>query len=92
MTVLKCPHCFNDVPFGARVCAGCGAELHYGAPPKLLACAIIFAIFVVIYVTKTLNGGPVLGSIAALAVLGGLVALMRRAFRDRVRFVRRYRT
>lgn len=30
MPNLICPHCHTEVPFGASVCTGCQAEVHYG--------------------------------------------------------------
>lgn len=29
---VTCPHCMNDVPWGAQVCRGCHAEIRYGTP------------------------------------------------------------
>lgn len=90
--MLRCPHCFTDVPNGASVCTGCGAELHYGAPPYFFGLSIVLALFIGAYVGNTLHGGKWMGLIAGTVVIVGLVALIKRAFRTRVTFRRRYRT
>ena len=28
--IITCPHCFGEVPYGAKVCRGCQAEIEYG--------------------------------------------------------------
>lgn len=32
MNQLMCPFCHNNVPYGATVCRGCGAEIDYTNP------------------------------------------------------------
>lgn len=59
---------------------------------KLLGVAVIVALAVGLYVRNGINGGRVLGAIGGFAVLGGLVVLLNRHFKDRVVFKRTYRT
>lgn len=40
-----CPHCLNEVPWGAQVCWGCQAEVSYGTPQGV---AIFFLIICVV--------------------------------------------
>lgn len=42
---VTCPHCMNEVPWGARVCRGCHAEISYGTPRAI---AIFFTVLCVI--------------------------------------------
>ena len=91
MESVKCPHCHNTVPWGARVCRGCQAELDYGAPGILILLALAAAIFAGTLVGHGLHT-PLLGVIVGIGVLYGLYRLLSRAFRHRVIFRRRYRT
>ena len=38
--MLICPHCHEQVPDGASVCRGCGAEARYGCSEPGCACFI----------------------------------------------------
>ncbi len=54
-STVTCPHCMNAVPWGARVCRGCHAEITYGTPRGV---AILFTVLCVIvgwYVTKLVH-------------------------------------
>jgi len=44
MKHLTCPHCYAEVPHGARVCRGCHAEVEYGPPGWLIVVLLIFSI------------------------------------------------
>lgn len=90
--MLRYPHCFTDVPNGASVCTGCGAELHYGAPPYFYALSIVLALFIGTYLGNTLHGGKWFGTISGAVVLAGFAALIKRGFRRRVTFTRHSRT
>lgn len=93
MADLICPHCRGTVPYGASVCRGCQAELHYGVT--------ISEYFVVFLVCLIL--GEILGSflpkslvfIGSIAGIGGYIFLfirLRKQSKTRVKFKRRYRT
>ncbi|MBZ7134613.1 hypothetical protein, partial [Klebsiella michiganensis] len=51
---IKCPFCFQESPFGVRVCTGCHSTIRYGALSAWLALligivllAIAFLIFAI---------------------------------------------
>lgn len=43
---VTCPHCMNEVPWGAHVCRGCQAEVRYGTPRGV---AVFFFILSVVF-------------------------------------------
>lgn len=99
---LTCGHCgHGPIPWGAGVCRGCHAEVHYGTPKSLLW--IVFGVsFVAAYLLlRVAHFGLGVQSHKALWMVFGvsIVSLMifgfatcRRLFRNRAVFYRPYRT
>jgi hypothetical protein len=93
MSNLVCPHCRSQVPRGATVCTGCQAEVKYGPANGLFGAALLAGAFVGYKVGHALPDSMSFGGwIAGLAVFGGLAALIRKFYSDRVVFNRVYRT
>ncbi len=51
-STITCPHCMNNVPWGARVCRGCQAEISYGTPLASIIFFIVLSVGAGWYVTK----------------------------------------
>ncbi|MGH8086007.1 MAG: hypothetical protein ACREPV_12145 [Lysobacter sp.] len=88
--VVACPHCHGEVPFGAKVCRGCQAEVEYGTPPAAALLVFLLAFFGAWYVGSSF--GSAFGWVALVVFLGGGIYLCQRAFKHRVSFKRIYRT
>ena len=41
---ITCPHCINEVPWGAQVCRGCHAEIRYGTPRGVAVFFLILSV------------------------------------------------
>ncbi|WP_460124291.1 hypothetical protein [Pseudomonas sp. S2_C03] len=41
---VTCPHCMNEVPWGAHVCRGCQAEVRYGTPQGVVVFFLILCV------------------------------------------------
>ncbi|MFN3581992.1 MAG: hypothetical protein ACK4VV_16135 [Pseudomonas sp.] len=52
---VTCPHCMNNVPWGARVCQGCQAEISYGTPFATQAIFVFLSIGIAWYATKLVH-------------------------------------
>lgn len=101
-TDLRCGHCaFGPIPWGAGVCRGCHAEIHYGTPRSVLW--IVFGIsFVASYgVIRLAHLGLGIQAPKALWIIFGLsllglmacgFAACRKLFSRRAVFYRPYRT
>lgn len=46
---LECPHCLNEVKYGANVCTGCKAEILYGRAPRIVKVISLILIYMAIY-------------------------------------------
>lgn len=49
---ITCPHCMNNVPWGARVCRGCHAEISYGTPFSAVVIFTVLSVGAGWYATK----------------------------------------
>lgn len=94
MNDLICPHCHNSLSYGAQVCQGCGAEVHYGVPRTIKKYWLIAAFFVatVIYINMVHNHNlwGLTATYLATLIVGFL--LLKRWYRGRVTFYRNYYT
>ena len=84
------PHCHSDVPYSAKFCRGCPAEIEYGTPRAALLFVVFVALFAAWY------AGLVIHAVAGWAVLSSLLAGgvygCAQLFRNRVNIKRIYRT
>lgn len=46
---MTCPHCLNEVKYGASVCTECKAEILYGRVPRLLKIINLILSYTIIY-------------------------------------------
>lgn len=46
---MTCPHCLNEVKYGANICTGCKAEITYGKIPGLVRLISMVIIYVLVY-------------------------------------------
>ncbi len=80
---LTCPHCYGNVPYGAKVCRGCQAEIEYGAPRSLYS---------VLLIASTYLGLSFLSWVVGIGVFIVSSILLEIIFKDRVAFNREYKT
>ena len=88
---IKCPHCYESVPYGAQVCKGCQAEIEYGTPDAIAILVLLISVSVGLglgYGMQNLYLGIALG-IFSLIILSKLVI---KIFKNRVKFRRAYKT
>jgi hypothetical protein len=53
--IVTCPHCMNQVPWGAHVCRGCQAEIQYGTPRAVTAFFGILCLILGWYAAKVVR-------------------------------------
>lgn len=93
MNDLTCPHCLNHVPYGAKVCRGCQAELKYGPSVKMQLSVFVAAVVVGSIVGHVLpRSMSLIGWVSFIGVFFLLYKWMNRVHGDRVIFKRIYRT
>lgn len=96
---VTCPHCVTEVPWGARVCRGCQAEIEYGTPRGITAFLGIICLIAGWYAAKVFHlyitdNSTVLWAVFGI-VFGGLALLCtrfcRRRYANKTMFKRFYR-
>ncbi|MNM62161.1 hypothetical protein D3C81_734840 [compost metagenome] len=90
MQEITCPHCLSDVPYGAKVCRGCQAEIEYGMPPAALLFIFLAAILSAMFIGSATHS--IVGWIIFFGVLAGGIWGCAKIFKDRINFKRIYRT
>jgi hypothetical protein len=93
MSENTCPHCHGSVPYGAKVCRGCQAEVEYGTPPAAIIALAILLAFIGYKISAILPNA--LSFMGWIVGIGGFVAgclLLAKTFEKRVIFKRIYRT
>lgn len=96
---VTCPHCMNHVPWGARVCRGCHAEIEYGTPRSVIAFLGIFCLLAGWYAAKVFRLYITDSTVVLWTVFGivfGTLALVcmkfcRRRYAYKTMFKRFYR-
>jgi hypothetical protein len=91
MNDLKCPHCYSAVPWGAKVCTGCQAEVDYGAPNIAMLAVLVATLFAGFWVSSTF-GSEMAGVIVGMVLFIAGFALLAKVFAHRAMFHRQYRT
>lgn len=98
---LSCPHCMNNVPWGARVCRGCHAEISYGTPPFIAITLTVLSVVAGFVVGKLFHDLLSITNSTVLWIVCGATTLLgwwfsfkncRRFFRERTWFKRIYKT
>ena len=69
MSFLNCPHCHTQIPYGASVCTGCQAEVHYGKRFGFWHYVGLF--FLALFLSALGAGHSVVSNLIFLIVLGG---------------------
>lgn len=96
---VTCPHCMNHVPWGAHVCRGCQAEIHYGTPRIITGILAIVCLLagwyaakiVRLYVTENSTVLWIVFAVVFAALAFPCVKFCKRLFADRTMFKRLYR-
>lgn len=97
---VSCPHCMNNVPWGASVCRGCHAEISYGTPQASIVVFIIVSVAAGWYAAKLVHDHLSTNSTVLWVVFGIVFALVgvlsikicKRLYTGRTWFRRVYRT
>lgn len=97
---VSCPHCMNNVPWGASVCRGCHAEISYGTPRASIVVFIIVSVTAGWYAAKLVHDHLSTNSTVLWVVFGIVFALVgvlsikicKRLYTGRTWFRRIYRT
>ncbi len=91
-TRMTCPHCVNRVPYGARVCVGCQAEIRYGNTGLAAFLAVGAALIPGFAAQRLLSKSfEFVSTLVFATVAVWLFVALRRYFAADVRFTRRYR-
>jgi hypothetical protein len=90
MEDVQCPHCYSGVPYGAKVCRGCQAEVEYGMPPAAPIFVFLVSMFSAWYVGSVTHS--IVGWLVLVGLLAGGIWGAGKLFRDRINFKRIYRT
>jgi hypothetical protein len=89
MSYIVCPHCLDNIPYGASVCRGCQAEVKYGQIPGFLIFLVFLAsLFVGGKVTEIASG--IVGLIFGLSILCGGLGLLMKKYAGQVTIKRYY--
>lgn len=93
MNELTCPHCRSNIPYGAKVCKGCQAEIDYGTPPFAYLVLIAASIYAGMKTSSILSGNlSFISWGVGMAVFVGGIILLTKIFKNRVNFSREYKT
>jgi hypothetical protein len=83
--IITCPHCFGEVPYGAKVCRGCQAEIEYGIPEWLFFIFLIFSVWV------GWHSSGILAWVTGIATFFACCIISERyLFKNRIVFKRKY--
>ncbi|MGY2400492.1 hypothetical protein [Pseudomonas sp. SDO5271_S396] len=97
---VSCPHCMNDVPWGASVCRGCHAEIAYGTPGTITIFFIVVSVAAGWYAAKLVHDHLSTNSTFLWIVFGVVLVLVgilsikicKRLYKGKTWFRRIYRT
>ena len=97
---VSCPHCMNNVPWGASVCRGCHAEISYGTPRASIVVFIVVSVVAGWYAAKLVHDHLSTNSTVLWVVFGIVFALVgvlsikicKRLYTGKTWFRRIYRT
>jgi len=81
---IVCPHCHNQVSYGAIICTGCRSRVQYGTPPIAVGAVLVLAAIAGVKVGAATVSW--LGWAAFLLCSVGLLMGAARLFKDRVVF------
>ncbi|MDV9043409.1 hypothetical protein [Stenotrophomonas sp. RAC2] len=88
--VLSYPYCFRESQRGIRVCQGCEAEVHYGAPQEAQQAAMLASVLLGLVLAATFN--VYVGATAFAVIVLGLSKFIKEKPKDRVVFKRVFKT
>lgn len=96
---VTCPHCLNNVPWGARVCRGCHAEISYGTPFSAVVVFTVLSVGAAWFSAKFAHDHLSTNPTFLWWVFGGVLAVSsvlswkacKRLYNGSTSFSRRYR-
>lgn len=92
MEEIKCPHCYEIVPRGARVCKGCQAEIDYGTPSFIAMLSLIVSVVLGFIASGMIDGGNgYLGFGVGIVSMIAMFLCTEKIFSKRVKFKRVYK-
>jgi predicted Na+-dependent transporter len=91
MNKVTCPFCNNLVPYGAKVCSGCFAEIEYKTPVWAYFIALIMSIVAGWKFINVASFSFPYGVAVSFTVFIFFCFVLNRFFADRVNFERTYR-
>jgi len=91
MSDLVCPHCLGGVPWSAKVCRGCQAEVDYGTPGLASAACLVASAYGG-YRADLLIPDLFVGWVAGITLFVTGTLALKRLYRRRAVFSRRYQT
>ena len=83
---IKCPFCFQESPFGVRVCTGCHSTIRYGAVSAWLALLIGIVLLVPAFFIFAISQNFILTVVIYFALAISLRFYLRKKFAHRAVF------
>ncbi|EFG0072522.1 hypothetical protein BK837_004449 [Escherichia coli] len=83
---IKCPFCFQESPFGVRVCTGCHATINYGEPSAWLALLIGLILLAIAYIILYISQSFLVAIVTFFALVIFTRIYLRKKFAHRAVF------
>ncbi|HAT2745125.1 hypothetical protein [Klebsiella michiganensis] len=84
---IKCPFCFQESPFGVRVCTGCHSTIKYGAVSSWLAVLIGILLLAIAFFILAISQSFILTVVIYFASAISLRFYLRKKFAHRAVFI-----
>ncbi|EEW2245631.1 TPA: hypothetical protein ACG36P_004836 [Escherichia coli] len=87
---IKCPFCFQESPFGVRVCTGCHSKISYGEVSPWLSLFIGFILLAIAYIILYISQSFLVAFIILLVLMISTRLYIRKKFAQRAIFTHQH--
>lgn len=87
---IKCPFCFQESPFGVRVCTGCHSKISYGEVSPWLSLFIGFILLAIAYIILYISQSFLVAFIILLVLMISTRLYIRKKFAHRAIFTHQH--
>ncbi|ENY3788864.1 TPA: hypothetical protein ACJ5AQ_001607 [Klebsiella pneumoniae] len=87
---IKCPFCFQESPFGVRVCTGCHSKISYGEVSPWLSLFIGFILLAIAYIILYISQSFLVAFIILLVLMISTRLYIRKKFSHRAIFTHQH--
>ncbi|NRF56033.1 hypothetical protein FOB46_01790 [Citrobacter braakii] len=87
---VKCPFCFQESPFGVRVCTGCHSKISYGEVSPWLSLLIGFILLAIAYIILYISQSFLVAIVILLVLMISTRLYIRKKFAHRAIFTHQH--